>query len=379
MLSQRLPPENHTGAPLQAVQLSRALIARGARVQMLTTRPYGVNDHCGTLTGIPVRAIRYPRVPGLVSIARLLGAAAHAPRIADTDIVHGHALSPMILGYALNRGRQGPPLLVKPSLGGLHREGELQRLNTPMAKPLLHRALHRIDAFAVLDDLIESDLRSLGIPGDRLIRVDNGVDLERFRPADAAQKHALRGNFGITAQRVILFCGQLSPRKGVAELLAAWPQQLAGEHSVALALCGAGPLQTEVENAARDHPGAIHYLGQQADAAAVMRMADALVLPSRIESFGNVIVEALASGIPVISTRCGVAGRTVVPGRTGWHIEMVNAPAINTSLSEAIAARSHWPDMAQEACKTAAAFAVERIAGNYLHIYERLLDRGRHA
>lgn len=372
MLSQRLPPESVTGAPLQALQLSQALIDSGATLRMFTTRPMGSGPIDWSFGDIPVSTIRYPRVHALVPAARLVATAMRAREISNAQVVHGHALSPMVLGYALGRKKHSPPLLVKPSLGGVHKEGELQKLRSLLPGPALRHALNRIDAFAVLDDLIEADLLGVGISPEKLYRVDNGVELDRFRPAEVEEKQVLQKQYSLPTSRIMLYCGQLSPRKGIMELLSGWPRQLAASHGISLAFCGDGPLRAEVERAAIEHPGSFTYLGQQEDSAPAIRMSDALILPSRNESFGNVVVEALASGLPVAATPCGIAQHLIKTGVTGWQIKSTDACTIRATLEQALSETDQWPHMARECRMAARQFGFNRIAERYLEIYKTL-------
>lgn len=373
MLSQRFPPANWTGAPLQALRLSQALIAKGASVRVITTCPLACKETAYDIDGVSVSTIRFCDLPGLASASRFASAAIHSGYIRDTDIVHGHALSPMVLGYALARGGCGPPLLVKPSLGGAHCEGEMQQIVSSFAAPVLLKAHGKIDRFAVLDDDIYNDLLASGTHVEKLSRVDNGIDVMRFRPASEGERGRLRAAYGLGSRKVILFCGQFTPRKGVQELLDAWRECQLAHRGAVLVFCGEGPLLANITKVVEQYSGAIACIGQQTDVASVMRMADVLILPSRAESFGNVVLEALATGLPVAATNCGIAGRVVKSGKTGWPIETTTRDAIHRCLKQVLADENKWREMGVEGVKVAAKYSFDKIADDYFRIYEGLL------
>lgn len=113
-----------------------------------------------------------------------------------------------------------------------------------------------------------------------------------------------------------LFAGRLSPEKGVTTLLGAW--ELIGAR-MPLKIVGDGPLAGRVAGAAREN-ASVEWLGQRSPSDVVMLMKDAqiLVFPSvSYESFGMVIAEAYAVGLPVIASSIGSASALVAPRRTG--------------------------------------------------------------
>ncbi len=377
MVSQTFPPLNRTGAPLQALYLTRALGQLGVDVEMLTSCPWKQCTAIAWPDGIRVRAIPFADVRGLRGASRFATSIGVGKRLADWDIIHGHALSPMVLGVALGRGRNGPPMLAKPSIGGDHAEGEITRITRSPAAKILRKAAQRIDRFAILDDLIEADMEPLGIPQERLIRVDNGVDLDRFQPASAEEKARIREQHGLDGRTVVLFCGQLAPRKGLPELLDAWSAMRGDRHNTVLAIAGKGPLLDRVNDEVARSDGDIVYLGQQKDIAPIMRMSDVLALPSRFESFGNVIVEALASGVPVAATRCGISPRAINEGKSGWLIDDTDTTAIKQTLGHVLARRESLADLSAGCREVAEMFSFDRIARRYLEVYDDMLAQRR--
>jgi glycosyltransferase involved in cell wall biosynthesis len=311
------------------------------------------------------------------SATRFLAAALWARGMRRWDLVHGHALSPTVLGVALGRRRRAPPMLVKPSIGGSHGEGEVERIVRNPAAPILRRAAHRIDHFVVLDELIRNDMSRLEIPAARLTRIDNGIDTDRFRPAQGDERHCIRESLAIRADRVVLFCGQLTSRKGVMELLQAWRRVQAGHPDTVLVIAGDGPLKSKVETVAKQPDSGVVFLGQMSDVAPVIRMSDLLIMPSRFESFGNALVEALASGVPVLATHCGVAPRVLSGGDTGWIIDQTTPEAIEDALVTALAMSGQWDAMSRACRQVAEQFSFDKIARQYLQLYRKMLAGSR--
>jgi glycosyltransferase involved in cell wall biosynthesis len=160
---------------------------------------------------------------------------------------------------------------------------------------------------------ILEDLRDQAIP--HLEHLPHGVDAERFHPR--FRTRAWKERLGIQGKTVLLFAGRLVWEKDLTTLAQTWQIVSRQRGDVALVLAGDGPIRAELE---RMMPGAI-FLGQQSgdDLAATFASSDVFVFPSTTETFGNVTLEAMASGIVPICAREGGAWGVVDDGVTGLH------------------------------------------------------------
>lgn len=161
----------------------------------------------------------------------------------------------------------------------------------------------------------------------------NGVDLERFRPGISS----IRLHLGIPADvSVVGFAGRLTHDKGLPELLEAFAVVFREEPSTFLLLVGwfdaaedalGVGLRTRIEG----HPN-IRCTGFVADTAPYYRAMDLMVLPTLREGFPNVVLEAAATGIPVIGTLCTGSRDAVVPEVTGMLVPPGNPEAISEAV-----------------------------------------------
>jgi UDP-glucose:(heptosyl)LPS alpha-1,3-glucosyltransferase len=158
---------------------------------------------------------------------------------------------------------------------------------------------------SVRDDLIAT----FKLPQDKVATLYNGVDIERFQPVrNADAKRELRRQFGLPESTpVIAFAGNGFARKGLELLLRAWPRL---EGQPWLAIAGADRDLRAFKRLA-DRLGLtsrVAFLGAVRDIAQLYQAVDALALPTLFEAFGNVVLEAMASGIPVLTSAwAGVA------------------------------------------------------------------------
>jgi glycosyltransferase involved in cell wall biosynthesis len=141
-----------------------------------------------------------------------------------------------------------------------------------------------------------------GLSPEKLVVIGNGVEFERFTQAIPAE----RAEFGLTVDdMVLLTVGRLDPQKGMLELLAAVRLLRTDFPQLKLLVAGEGPLRAELERVMQtEHlQSVVHLLGRRADVPGLYRMADLFVLASRWEGQPNVVLEAMAAGLPIVSTQ----------------------------------------------------------------------------
>jgi glycosyltransferase involved in cell wall biosynthesis len=179
-------------------------------------------------------------------------------------------------------------------------------------KARVREVYKRADAFVCNCREIETEALACGVPRSRVHYLPNAVDLTRFGlPADHERERTRESAGWPDDALVCLYVGRLSREKGVIELLEAWR---AVRHPTAL-LVLVGPDMPghplDVGPLARQHV-AEHGLGSRVrfhgavqDVAPLLRATDLYVQPSHYEAFSNAVIEAMASGLPVVASRVG--------------------------------------------------------------------------
>jgi 1,2-diacylglycerol 3-alpha-glucosyltransferase len=199
--------------------------------------------------------------------------------------------------------------------------------------------LKHCDGFVVPGKASFEYLKSLGSPGANILTAPNAVDNSLFA-AKAANTRAHSAEFRERLKlpsRFILFVGRLVTEKGVYDLLEAYAKLENNLRSeVSLVFAGDGVCREELaQRAQRISPGEVCFPGftQREDLAGLYALAEALVLPTHSDTWGLVVNEAMACGLPIIVSN--VAGCSVDLVEDGWNGYVV-PPRDSEKLSEAI-------------------------------------------
>jgi sugar transferase (PEP-CTERM/EpsH1 system associated) len=220
-------------------------------------------------------------------------------------------------------------------------------------------------------DLARWLVEQVRVPARKVRTIYNGVDTERFAPGDRA---AARQALGIPGDWAVAgTIGRLDPVKDQAGLIRAFAQTTNAGKS-ALVIAGDGPSRGHLEAVIKELGvgDRVRLLGERDDVPAILHALDVFVLPSLGEGISNAILEAMATGLPVIATRVGGNGELVRDGITGRLIEPrrpeVLAEALTGYLGDPVRARSHGAAGRERAVGE---FGLERMLAGYAALYRQ--------
>lgn len=220
---------------------------------------------------------------------------------------------------------------------------EVRHARDKALRPLLIKALNGAERIITVSDSLRRLALELGVAPERAQVVANGVDAEKFYPADRA---AMRARFRLPADaRVLVTVGGLVERKGihrVIELLPVLMQRFPELHYVVIGGASAegdwGP-RLRQQAQALGLCERVHFLGTLRPEALrePLSAADVFVLSTRNEGWANVLLEAMACGLPVVTTDVGGNAEVVAHSGLGTVVPFDDAPALQQALSEALA------------------------------------------
>jgi glycosyltransferase involved in cell wall biosynthesis len=394
ILTETFHPETG-GGETQARTLAEGLRAAGRSVHLITRRSDAAQPASEHVGGVPVHRVAPAGrgqlrkwglvVTALIELVRLR-------RECDVLLVCGYRILgiPALL-FALLTGR--PCVLKADSQGelsgaffdpGLARLG-LRHDRIPV-RPLVwlrNRLLCRADRFVAISEVIETEYLRAGIAPERIVRIPNSADVERFRPVDAAARRRLRERLGLPPERPIaIFTGRLVTTKGLRTLLAAWRSVVADRPDALLLVVGSGGLglqncedELRAFVATHDLGAHVHFTGAVERVHEYLQASDLFVFPTEREAFGISVVEAMACGLPIVTTTVDGVRDVVRPGVDALVVPPGDPAALARALRRVQAGNAALPDLGAAARERAVGdFSTGRVVAAYDAL---LVDRVR--
>ncbi|MGA7799191.1 MAG: TIGR03088 family PEP-CTERM/XrtA system glycosyltransferase [Gammaproteobacteria bacterium] len=250
------------------------------------------------------------------------------------------------------------------------------------------RRLYRpfVKAYVPLSKDLEQYLVSkVAVAPKRIWQIYNGVDTERFAPADSERQCVPAPGFSTPGTVVVGTVGRLQPVKDQVTLADAFIELLTRrpglKSRLRLAIVGDGPLRDEV--AGRLQAAGVADLawlpGERSDVPELMRALDIFVLPSLAEGVSNTVLEAMATGLPVVATRVGGNPELIVDGVTGSLVPPSDPKAMAQALSEYVdnddRRRAHGCAGRERVLER---FSMQVMVDRYIALYDRFTQRHAH-
>lgn len=262
-------------------------------------------------------------------------------------------------------------------IGDLMGANRRYRLIRRLMRPFVHRY---VPLSRQLADYLHD---SVGVPYARMTRIVNGVDVEHFRPDDDGQaRAALLSERGWPEGSVVVgWVGRMEPIKnpvGLVEALARLQFIAPGSGDRArLVLIGGGSQRAAVEAAVKEHAlgDRVWLPGSRDDVPELLRALDLFALPSLAEGISNTILEAMASGIPVVATTVGGNVELVDSGKTGELVPASDPDALAGALALYLEQPQRLSiDGLAARARAVETFSIDGMVSAYTDVYDRVLS-----
>ena len=389
MLSWEYPPVVVGGLGRHVHALARTLAGQGHEVVVLCRQPAGTDPGTHPATDTVVDGVRLVRVaedpPHLTFERDLVAwtlAMGHAMVRAGhrllrgwrPDVVHAHDWLVTHPAIALADAAEVPLVATIHATEAGRHSGWLSHTHSQQIHSVEWWLANRADALITCSAAMRAEAAELfDVDAASITVLHNGIEARTWqvRAADVA---AARGEHCANGAPFLLYFGRLEWEKGVQDLLAALPRIRALHPGTTVAVAGNGTHRDWLVEQAAEHgvPDAARFVGHLPDAelAALLAAADAVVLPSRYEPFGIVALEAAAGGAPLVASTAGGLGEIVHDGQTG----LAFAPGDVDGLTAAVDAVLHDPAAAARRAEAAKArlssdFNWDRIAADTAVVY----------
>lgn len=277
------------------------------------------------------------------------------------DIVHAHWLIPQGIVQSFFK---------KPYIVTGH-GGDVMSLNKGLFRKLKIKCLKQACYITVVSELLKGKVREL-IPNANPIVISMGVNTEKF-----GKQHYVPNYFGQADKKVILFVGRLVEIKGVKYLIEAMKYI-----DALLVIVGEGPLRPELEKASENIKDKVKFLGAKThkELQIIYASADIFVAPSITtedgakEGFGLVILEAMASDLPVIASSSGGISQLIEDNVNGLLCEEKNADSLSVCINQILQDDRKREYLTKNAYLAAKKYSYNNIANLYKNVFESVLE-----
>ena len=224
----------------------------------------------------------------------------------------------------------------------------------------------------------EEIIRHYGVLADKIEVIYNGVDLNLFNPLNVElYREKIRKEYGILQEAfVVLFLGSGFRRKGLDVLIASLPQWIEKiPHAILLVAGKDRPRRYRKKARRLGMEDKIRFLGPTQRARELYAASDLFVLPTIYEPFSNACLEAMATGLPVVTTSINGIAELIEDRQNGF---LVRNPSEPQEISAAVNAFYHFPrkaEIREKARVTSSRFDIESAVQRMLQIYGEIKNR----
>ena len=386
------------GMERQAYVLATGLAKRGFQANVLTIRNPSSLPECEELDNFLIHRVApgASRWSAMIPIYRMLVTIQKEydlicvcgfRTLGIPAVLVGNRLKKKVVLRAENMGE----------LSGKYFDGGLSRLKLKHSSYLIRPLnwvrqiiLRQCDQFIAISSPIEREFRHKGVSSEKLSLIPNSVDLQCFRPAPISDIKLLRNQLALPQDSLIVcFTGRLVMSKGVLELLKAWKSMLSSQNTssgifskpLLLVLVGEGGADTgncelEAQEFCRLNQidESVRFIGRVENVEDYLRASDIFALPTKEESFGLSILEAMACGLAVVTTSAGGLKDYVRHGENSLVIEPGNIDQIADALSQLICDPIMSRSLGARAQNMARSFSHERFVDRHVSLFSRLLS-----
>ncbi len=301
-------PPHIGGVGVHIHTLSKKLIEEGHEVYVITYPHKDIKD----IDGIHVIGTKGINIPGLRGLGFYINAKKALKKLIkeeNIDIIHGHYLAPAGLLAAEVGESTNTKTYVTAHGSDIF---ELYN-NRTYARPIIKKVLKKADIILAVSEALKEDIIKIPIKDiENKVRIHhNAVDITKFKPnSDNIFRKELEKDYGLNNDYpILLFVGNLIDRKNVDGLIEA---KKLSKTNYNLVIVGRGPEMKKLKDQSQDVDN-VYLTGARGDVDKIIPSSDIVILPSHSESFGLVLIEALACGKGVIGSYAGGISEIITP------------------------------------------------------------------
>ena len=361
------------GSGVVATELGKALADRGHQVHFVSNSlPARLDVFRENLYFHEVSMVHYPLFEHSPYVLALTGKLVEVVREQKLDLLHVHYAIPHATAAHLAREiLAGQGIRVK-VITTLHGTDITLVGKDPNYAPVVSFAIQQSDAVTAVSDFLRDETHRYFDCRKKVITVPNFVDLHRFTPS---VRPGLRERFCPEGHRLLIHISNFRRVKRIDRVVE-WFHRISEQVPSTLLMVGDGPELPRAEQSVREGglSGKVHFIGRQDPVESLLGVSDLLLLPSETESFGLAALEALACGVPVMSSDAGGLPELIEDGRGGILVsENGQAQGIERAVA-LLSDPTKLDQFRQASIRRASNYSLERILPLYEALYRQVLE-----
>ena len=361
------------GSGVVATELGKALADRGHQVHFVSNSlPARLDVFRENLYFHEVSMVHYPLFEHSPYVLALTGKLVEVVREQKLDLLHVHYAIPHATAAHLAREiLAGQGIRVK-VITTLHGTDITLVGKDPNYAPVVSFAIQQSDAVTAVSDFLRDETHRYFDCRKKVITVPNFVDLHLFTPS---VQPGLRERFCPEGHRLLIHISNFRRVKRIDRVVE-WFHRISDQVPVSLLMVGDGPELPRAEQSVREGglSGKVHFIGRQDPVESLLGVSDLLLLPSETESFGLAALEAMACGVPVMSSDAGGLPELIEDGLGGILVpENGQAQGIERAVA-LLSDPSRLDQFRQASIRRASNYALERILPLYEALYRQVLE-----
>lgn len=364
------------GSGVVATELGKSLAMRGHKVHFITySRPIRLGHFTQNITFHEVRVADYPLFEYAPYESALASTMVDVARYQDLDLFHVHYAIPHASAGILARNILKDMGRYVPVVTTLHGTDITLVGKSKVYEPVVAWSINNSDGVTAVSDSLRRDtVDAFNINRDIEV-IPNFVDLERFARQD---KEHFRRIIAPNNEKIIVHTSNFRKVKRTQDVVRAF-QHIRGGISSKLLMLGDGPERQAAEELCRelDLCNDIVFLGNQNPVEEIYSLGDLFLMPSASESFGLSALEAMACGVPCVTSNTGGLPEINRDGITGFTCEVGDVEAMGLKSLELLHDAARWKEFSVNSRRVAEEYSLDNVVPGYEKYYQRVMEAAK--
>lgn len=361
------------GSGVVATELGKALANRGHQIHFITyNRPIRLDLFSENIFYHEVRTKDYPLFDFVPYESALASQMVDVARYHKLDLFHVHYAVPHASVAFLAKQILRSLNIHVPVVTTLHGTDITLVGKNQAYEPVVSFSIEQSEGVTAVSEFLKNATYENFAVESKIKVIPNFVDLDRFRRQDKDHFRKLITSGG---QKVLIHTSNFRKVKRIGDVIQTF-FRVREEMPARLLMVGDGPERNRAEEMCRELSlcDDIYFLGNQNAVEEIYAIGDLFLLPSESESFGLSVLEAMACGVPVISSNAGGLPEVVLNGKTGFTSEVGDVDSMGKNAIRLLKDEALWKSFSENAFDHAQQFSVEKIVPAYESYYQEIVN-----